>query len=526
MSFETPDGYDGPVLERLAESVPVEPDVESAASDAELRVRAPFTDAVVGTVPACSPDAIRGAVDRARTAQADWKRRPASERVAAIERFEDLIHDHRAELLDLVQLESGKTRYDALEECGDVEFTAGHYAERTEAYLEPERHPGLVPGLTRVREHHDPYGVVGIVSPWNYPLTLAISDALPALLAGNAVVLKPAEQTPFTALYVEELLAEAGVPSAVFQVVPGRGETLGPPLIDAVDAVNFTGSTAVGREVAAQAAESLIPATLELGGKGPMIVREDAPLGRTVTGALRGAFASAGQLCIAVERIYVHESIADEFTDRLVERVRGLDLGTEFTYAPDVGSMVSADQLERVEAHVDDAVADGASLLTGGRRRPDVGPLVYEPTVLGEVPPGADVTCEETFGPVVTVTPVPDDETAIELANDTPYGLHGSVWTDDTAAGRRVARRLDCGTVCVNDAYMSMWGSTSAPMGGRKDSGLGRRHGDQGFEKYTRSQSVTVQHGHPLTPISAVPNRVTAWALAAYLRVVRGLGIR
>ena len=526
MSFETPAGYDGPSLTRLADSVPADADFEPAETEDELDVRSPFTDSVVGTLPAHSPAAMRNAVERARRAQSDWQRRPVSERIAAIERFEALVREHRESLLDLVQLESGKTRYDALEECGDVEFTAGHYADRTEAYLSPDRHPGLVPGLTTVREHHDPYGVVGIVSPWNYPLTLAISDALPAMLAGNAVVLKPAEQTPFTALYVAELLEEAGVPAGVFQVVPGRGETLGPPLIDSVDAVSFTGSTAVGREVAAQAGEALIPATLELGGKGPMIVREDATLGRTVTGAVRGGFASAGQLCIAVERIYVHESVADAFTDRLVERVRGLDLGTDFTFAPDVGSMVSEAQLERVEAHVDDAVADGATLLTGGRRRPDVGPLVYEPTVLADVPADADVACEETFGPVVTITPVPDDETAIERANDTPYGLHGSVWTGDATAGERIARQLDCGTVCVNDAYMSMWGSTAAPMGGRNDSGIGRRHGDEGFEKYTQSQSVTVQQGLPLTPMPGVPNRVTALLFSAYLRVVRGLGIR
>lgn len=378
--------------------------------------------------------------------------------------------------------------------------------------------------LTDARQYRDPHGVVGFITPWNYPLTLAVSDALPALLAGNAVVVEPAEETPHTALFVAGLLHEAGVPPDVFQIVTGEGETVGPPLIEAVDYVNFTGSTAVGREVAAQAGEHLVPVGLELGGKGPMLVREDAPLGRTVTGAVRGGFASAGQLCISVERIYVHESRYGEFLDRLVERVRSLSLGTSFDYRPDVGSMISEAGVQKVARHVDGAVEVGATLLTGGRRRPDVGPLVYEPTVLADVPAGSDVLTEETFGPVVTVTPVTDDEEAIARANDTQYGLHGTIWTADSDEGRRLARQLECGTVSVNDVYISMWGSTGTPMGGKKESGIGRRHGDEGFQKYTESQTVIVQRGHPLTPVPGVPKWVTARVLSLYLRVARWVG--
>jgi succinate-semialdehyde dehydrogenase/glutarate-semialdehyde dehydrogenase len=466
------------------------------------------------------------AIERARHAQKPWASRPVTARIAAIERFRSLVCTRREELLDIVQVESGKARYDAMEEVLDVELTAGHYAEEAPEYLAVEKREGLLPVLTQVRHHRDPRGVAGFITPWNYPLTLAVSDALPALLAGNSVVIKPAEATPHTALFVARLLREVGVPDDCVQVVPGDGKRLGPPLIEGVDHVTFTGSTATGRDVAARAGRELVPASLELGGKGPMVVREDAPMSHTVTGAVRGAFASAGQLCVAIERIYVHESVAPAFRDRLVERTRELELGTGFEYGPDVGSLVSERQLERVETLVEEAVEAGATLLTGGRRRPDVGPYVYEPTVLSDVPEGTSLAREETFGPVVTVEPVPDDERALARANDTDYGLHGSVWTGDAASGRALARRLDCGAVVVDDAHVATWGSTDAPMGGMKDSGVGRRHGDEGFEKYTQSQSVVVQHGHPLVPPSRLPNALAARGLSGILRVARRLGVR
>ena len=519
MRATPPAGYDGPPLAGLADDVRTE-------SDETIPVTAPFTGKTVGSVPACTPAGVQAAAERAREAQASWADRPIEARTAVIERFASLVADRREDLLDLIQLESGKARYDAMEEVLDVQLTAGHYADRTAEYLAPERKTGAIPLLTQATQYRDPYGIVGFVTPWNYPLTLAVSDALPALLAGNAVLVKPAEETPHTALFVARLLREAGVPADCFQVLPGTGERLGEPLIQSVDAFSFTGSTEVGREVAAIAGRELVPATLELGGNGPMVVRADAPLARTVTGAVKGGFASAGQLCIATERIYVHEANYDAFCDRLVERVRDLDLGADFEYATDVGSLVSKAQLQKVESHVEEAVEAGATLLTGGRHRPDVGPLVYEPTVLTDVPDDTAVACEETFGPVVTVTAVTDDEDAIERANAGPYGLHGSVWSGDADAGRALARRIDCGTVCVNDAYISMWASTDAPMGGRNDSGIGRRHGDEGFAKYTETQSVAVQRGHPLAPPGGVSNRVVAGVLTAYLRVMRAVGLR
>jgi len=519
VTADLPAGYDGPSLASLAGTV----DTDSGET---LPVEAPFTGDRIGDVPACTSADVRRAAARAREAQTAWAARPVAERVAVVERFGSLVRDRQDDLLDLVQLESGKARYDAMEEVLDVELTAGHYADEAPGYLAAERRGGLVPLVTRVREHRDPYGVAGFVTPWNYPLTLAVSDALPALLAGNAVVIKPAEATPHTALFAAELLREAGVPDDCVQVVPGDGPALGPPLIESVDHVSFTGSTATGREVAARAGRELVPASLELGGKGPMLVREDAPMGRTVTGAIRGAFASAGQLCIAVERVYVHESRFETFRDRLVARARALDVGTRFDYGPDVGSLVSERQVEKVATQVADAVDAGATLLTGGRRRPDVGPSVYEPTVLTDVPADAALSCEETFGPVVTVESVPDDETAVARANDTDYGLHGTVWTDDTAEGRQIARRVECGTVAVNDVHIATWGSTDAPMGGKKDSGVGRRHGDEGFERYTQSQSVVVQRGHPLAPPPGVSNRVAARGVSAFVALARRLGLR
>jgi succinate-semialdehyde dehydrogenase/glutarate-semialdehyde dehydrogenase len=516
---ELPAGYEGPPPETLAGTVRTE-------SDERLTVRTPLTGDPVGEVPACSPADVERAFERAREAQTAWAERPVAERVAVVEEFVSLVRDHQAELLDLVQLESGKSRLDAMEEALEVEATAGYYAERAGEFLASGSGRGIVPGLTSVGVHHDPYGVVGLVTPWNYPLTLAVSDAVPALLAGNGVVVKPAEGTPHTALFAARLLREAGLPEGCLQVVPGEGERLGPPLVAAADCVGFTGSTPVGREVAGRAGRELVPVSLELGGAGPMVVRADAPLGRTVAGAARGAFASAGQLCIAVERVFVHESVAEAFTDRLVEHVRGLTLGTRFDYGADVGTLVSGAQLEKVERHVEGAVEAGATLLTGGRHRPDVAPHAYEPTVLTDVPPDAAVAREETFGPVVTVESVPDDEAAVARANDSPYGLHGSVWTADPAAGRTLARELDCGTVCVNDSYVSMWSSTAAPMGGRKDSGLSRRHGRQGIEKYTDTQSVVTQRGHPVVPVPGVPTRLFARGLSLYVRLARRLGLR
>jgi len=486
-------------------------------------VTAPYTGETVGEIPQCTPEDVAMAVERARAAQADWAARPVEERAAVLQQFADLALANREALLDTVQLETGKTRFDAHEELLDVVLNADYYARQGPEHLAASQRTGGVPVLTTATEYRDPVGVVGLIEPWNYPLTLAISDMLPALLAGNGVVLKPAEATPFTALRALELLDEAGVPPDLVQVVTGHGKPLGEPLIAGVDHLTFTGSTATGRTVAALAGEHLVDASLELGGKNAAVVLGDADLDAAARGIARGSFANAGQLCISFERVYVDQHVYDDFLDAFVGATERLELAASFDFGPDVGSLVGQHQLDTVEAHVADARDRGATVETGGRRREDLGPLFYEPTVLTGLPAEADAACEETFGPVVSVTPVAGSEEAVARANDTDYGLHASVWTGDRERGREVARRIETGSVSVNDAYLGMWASTDAPMGGVGDSGIGRRHGRDGIQKYTESQTVATQRGPPLVPVDTVPKRLVARGATAGVRALRWL---
>lgn len=479
-----------------------------AAEGETIDVRAPATDAVIGTIPNCDAADVERAVDRARETQSSWAATPAEERCEIIGRFGDLVLDHREELLDLLQLETGKSRRHAVEEVVDVALACSYYADRGAGALAEERRRGVFPLVTTARVTYEPVGVVGAISPWNYPLTLSVTDVLPALVAGNAVALKPDEKTPYTALALADLLERAGLPDGCFEIVTGRGPAVGPALIDRVDYVSFTGSTETGRLVAERAGRNLIGTSLELGGKNPLVVLDDADVEEAARGAVQACFTNAGQLCLSAERLYVLESVADEFLEAFVAATRELTLGTGFDFEDDVGSLIDGDQLARVERHVEDARERGATVLIGGERRPDVGPFCYEPTILTDLEPEATAACEETFGPVVSVESVPNVATAVRKANDSEYGLNASVWTGNRKRGAAVAREIDCGTVCVNDAYISGWAAVDAPMGGFGDSGLGRRHGPEGIERYLESRTIATSR---IGPLDAPPRVPTAW---------------
>ena len=510
------------MLRQLAALVPLAGD-----EGPPLQVLSPGTGTRLASYPHGTPAAVRKAVRRARLAQAEWAETDLAERGSILMRYHDLILAHREEILDLIQLETGKARMSAFEEVADVAMVSRYYALNAERHLGPHQRKGALPGLTSTWEHHRPKGVVGFISPWNYPLSMAITDALPALMAGNGAVLKPDQQTPFTALWALQLLQKAGLPYDLFQIVTGKGSELGSPLIEQVDYVAFTGSTKTGRIVARQAAERLIGCSLELGGKNPMIVLADANLESAVEGAIRGCFTNAGQLCISIERLYIDESIYERFIQRLAARVSRLTLGSQLDFEADMGSLVSQAQLEKVESHVLDAVAKGARILAGGRPRPDIGPYYFEPTVLCGVTDEMEIFGEETFGPVVSVSSFEAVEEAIRRANESRYGLNASIWTRNSELGRQVAGRIEAGTVNVNEAYAATWGSIDAPMGGFKESGLGRRHGADGILKYTEAQTISVQRGMPIAPPSGVGEENYSELMSGALRLLRWIpGLR
>jgi succinate-semialdehyde dehydrogenase / glutarate-semialdehyde dehydrogenase len=497
--------------------------VLSSTGEAVL-VRSPLGGAPLAHIPQSSDADVAEAFDRARRAQQAWQRTSLEHRSEILLRLHDIVLDRQQEILDLIVWESGKARKHAFDEPAHVALTARYYARTAHQHLATERKLGLVPGLTRVEVNRVPKGVVGIIAPWNYPFNLALIDGLPALLAGNAVVTKPDSQTMLTALLGAQLLEEAGFPKDLWQVVAGPGSRVGTSIIERADYVCFTGSTATGKLVAQRCADRLIGCSLELGGKNPILVLRDADIEKAAEGATRATFSNAGQLCVSTERMFVADQVYDRFVERFVARTEAMTLGAGQDWAIDMGSLISQDQLDAVVAHVDDAVAKGARVLTGGRHRPDLGQYFYEPTILEGVTPEMACFGKETFGPVISVYRFHDETEAIALANEGNYGLNASIYSQDGRRARAIAREIRCGTVNVNEAFGATFGSIDSPMGGMRESGMGRRQGSEGIHRYTESQAVATQRGIRLSPMLGMSDETYAKVMTAQLRLMKKLG--
>ncbi|WP_460366386.1 succinic semialdehyde dehydrogenase [Actinocorallia lasiicapitis] len=484
-------------------------------------INAPFTGEPLATVPTSSAKDVETAYAKARAAQKAWGALPAADRAKPVLRFVDELMARRDEILDILQWETGKARRHAFEEFLDVTLGPLYYARKAGKLLAPKRRAGAFPIATKTYEHRQAKGVVGMITPWNYPISMGVGDTIPALLAGNGVVHKPDTQTALSVLWCVDLLIQCGLPRDLWQIVLGDPAEIGDPLIANADYIAFTGSTRAGRLIAEKAAPRLIGYSLELGGKNPMVVLEDADLDKAARGAVRACFSNAGQLCISIERLFVHENVYDAFVAKFAAEVKGMKLGSSLTFDEQMGSLTYPRQLETVSAHVDQAVAKGATVVAGGKARPDLGPLFYEPTILTDVTTDMDLCAGETFGPVVAVYKFATEEEAIERSNDTPYGLNASVWTRNLARGRRVAARIQAGTVNINEGYGSAMASHDAPMGGMKQSGVGRRHGSEGLLKYTEVQTIASQQYMELEPPAQITYAKYADLLTSSLKAMK-----
>ncbi|MDH2413600.1 succinic semialdehyde dehydrogenase [Nocardioides sp. CER19] len=496
----------------------------TASSGQAAEVRSPIDGAPLAHIPQSSEEDVVDAFARARRAQERWARTSYAQRQTALLRLHDLVLDRQDEIMDLIVLESGKARKHAFDEPLHIALTARYYGRTLATYLATERKPGVLPGLTRIDVNHVPKGVVGVISPWNYPFTMALCDGLAAIAAGNAVVAKPDAQTMLSALLGAQLLEEAGFPRDLWQVVAGPGSRVGTSIIEKADYICFTGSTATGKLVAQGCADRLIGCSLELGGKNPMLVLADADIERAAEGAVRAVYSNGGQLCVSIERMYVADAIYDRFVERFVSRVQALSLGAGLSWDIDMGTLISQDQVDTAAAHVDDAVAKGARLLTGGNARPDLAPYFFEPTVLEGVTP--DMTCfgNETFGPVVSLYRFHDEADAISRANEGQYGLNASIYSRDGHRARAIARYIKAGTVNINEAFGATFASLAAPMGGMRSSGMGRRQGPEGLLRYTETQAVATQRVMRLAPMLGMSDRAYATSMTAGLRLLKKLG--
>jgi len=486
----------------------------------------PFPGKTIEPVPESSIADVQIVVNQARQIAEVWASTKISHRIKILNRYHNLLLANREFLEDVIQLETGKARAHASAEIFGVARITAHYTKIAKKFLKPQSRAGLLPFLTNAKMISQPKGVVGIISPWNYPFILSICDAIPALLAGNAIVIRPDNQTVWSAIHAVDLLTQAGLPKGLVTIVTGEGPTIGSELIDHVDYLCFTGSTATGKIVSARASSRLIGASLELGGKNPMVVCADADLETFVEAAIQGCFTSAGQLCISIERIFIHEEIYEKFLAEFVKRVKTLRLGAEIGWDYEIGSLASKTIFDRVSATIEKAISEGAIALTGGQAHPEIGPFVYAPTVLTGVTKEMDIYHDEVFGPCVYVLPFKNNAEAIELANDSKFGLSASVITKNLKQGYAIAKQIEAGSVSVNDGFAAAFGSVAAPMGGMGESGLGRRHGVEGLMRFTEPQTIAIHGRYLVGPKFGLSEKRWNDLLEIFLRTVKRLRIR
>jgi acyl-CoA reductase-like NAD-dependent aldehyde dehydrogenase len=500
---------------------------EQTGSD-QIRVENPATGEFVAAVDRVGPDAVPGLVARARAAQPAWEALGFEGRARILRRAQKWTVDNADRIARTIVSETGKAYDDALlAEVAYATSAFGFWAKHAPRFLADEKVRTSSPFLVgrRLVVRYRPLGVVGVIGPWNYPLTNSFGDCIPALAAGNAAVLKPSQATPLTSLLMAEGLRECGLPEDVYLVATGDGAT-GQALIDEVDMIMFTGSTETGKRILERAARTLTPVSLELGGKDPMIVLADADVERAANTAVYASMQNGGQTCVSIERVYVEAPIYDDFVDRVTRKVSALRQGVpDGPGSVDVGAMTFAPQLDVVSRHVEEARQAGARVLTGGRASVDGGRF-YAPTVLADVDHSMSCMTEETFGPTVAIMRVKDADEAVRLANDSPYGLAASVFGKDVARAERVARRVEAGAACVNDAQLNYF-ALELPMGGWKESGMGTRHGAPGIRKYCRQQSLLITRMAPKKELHMFPYRErTTRLLGKAIGLIYGRGKR
>ena len=486
--------------------------IESTDSRRHLQLRSPVSLEPTGELVCANAEDVAAAIARARAAQPAWAATRMQDRQAIVERALKIVLERQDEIIDTVVAETGKARTDAMSmEIFSVADQLCYYAKNAGKFLKPHKRKvhGLLGLMKQLRIVYKPLGVVGLITPWNGPFVLVMNQATQAILAGNTVVAKGSEVTPFSARLAEDIFRQAGLPEGVLQVLLGDGETGAAIVHGGVDKISFTGSVATGRKVAQACAGQLIPCTLELGGNDAMIVCADADLDRAADGAWVGSCMNTGHYCCGTERIYVVKEVYDEFLKLVLEKGKQLRQGPQHGWEEDVGAVFWDRQMTIIESHVEDARSKGANILMGGRRNPDLPGLYYEPTVITEVDNSMDIMVLETFGPILCIQKVDSEEEALALANDSEFGLNGNVWTRDKEKGYNLATAIDTGSCSVNDMAMS-YGIPAAPFGGKKNSGIGQVNGKKGMRGYCHEMPIVIdrfggkmQNGYPYSAKSA-----------------------